>query len=321
MAEGKPVVGVDVGGTNVRAAVFDPESWRWLAPPRRRAIAERAGQVVDLIAQTVRQAVGDAGLPLEAIGGVGVGLPGIVDPGAGRSLYAVNLPQWKGGPVREWLQARLGLPVQVENDVRAGGLAEFLLGAGKGRRSMIYVSVGTGVGGALFVEGRRWLGATFQAGEIGHMVLDPSEAAPLCRCGQRGDAEAYLSGRAIEEAARTSLGLGLSAGEVLEAGRNPEHPAAHLRAQVITYLALLLSNLQKLLDPEVLVVGGGMGLHPAYPVEEAARRVWGQEALEAAQGPRVRRAALGSHSGLYGAALLAAGWDETVSVPSPWAPC
>ncbi|HEY8531447.1 MAG TPA: ROK family protein, partial [Limnochorda sp.] len=217
MATGKPVVGVDVGGTNVRAAVFDPATWRWLAPPRRRALAEGAGQVVDLIAQTVRQAVGDAGLPLEAIGGVGVGFPGIVDPGAGRSLYAVNLPEWKGGPVRAWLEARLGLPVQVENDVRAGGLAEFRLGAGKGRRSMVYVSVGTGIGGALFVEGRRWLGATFQAGEIGHMVLDPSEAAPLCRCGQRGDAEAYLSGRAIEEAARRSLGLGLSAGEVLEA--------------------------------------------------------------------------------------------------------
>lgn len=320
MARGKPVVGVDVGGTNVRAAVFDPGRWQWLAPPRRRAVSEGADQVVDLIAQTVRQAVEDAGLCLDEIGCVGVGFPGIVDPQAGESLYAVNLPRWKGGPVREWLETRLGLPVQVENDVRAGGLGEFLLGAGKGRQSMVYVSAGTGIGGALFVEGRPWLGATFQAGEIGHMVLDPSETAPLCRCGQRGDAEAILSGRAIEEAARTSLGLGLSAGEVLEAGRNPEHPASPLRAQVMTYLALLLSNLQKLLDPEILVVGGGLGLHPAYPVEEAARRVWGQEALEAKQGPQVRRAALGSHSGLYGAALLAAGWDGPSSTASPETP-
>lgn len=317
MAGTQLVVGVDVGGTNVRAAVFDVHHWRWLAPPRRQAVAEGGDRLMDLVAETVRAAVDDAGLGLEAIGAVGVGFPGIVDPEAGAARHAVNLPQWKGGPVREWLEARLGRPVRVENDVRVAGLGEFLLGAGQGRRSLVYISAGTGLGGALFAEGRPWRGATFQAGEMGHMILDPSENAPLCRCGRRGDAESYLSGRAIEEAARSSLRRDLSASEALEAGQAGDHPAHRLRAQVTRYLALLLSNLQMLLDPEVLVVGGGLGVHPAYPVEEAGRAAWGQDARAGEGGPQVRRAVLGAHSGLYGAALLAAGWDGLQGAPCP----
>lgn len=309
MASGKSVVGVDVGGTNVRAAVFGPNCRQWLAPPVRRAVAEEADHVVDLVARTVRQAIEQANVGMEEIGAVGVGFPGIIDPQTGVSRFAVNLPRWTGGPLREWLEARLGLPVRVENDVRAGGLGEFLLGAGMGSGSMVYVSVGTGVGGALFLGGRAWPGATFQAGEIGHVVLDPSDEAPLCRCGQRGDAEALLSGRAIEETAQVLLASESTAGDVLEAGRDPDHPARELRERVTRYLMLLIANIQRLLDPERIVIGGGLGLHRAYPVEEAAAAT-GRAGLEFQAMPSVRRAALGPHSGLFGAALVAQGCDQ-----------
>ena len=317
MAGTQLVVGVDVGGTNVRAAVFDVHHWRWLAPPRRQAVAEGGDRLMDLVAETVHAAVDDAGLGLEAIGAVGVGFPGIVDPEAGASRHAVNLPQWKGGPVREWLEARLGRPVRVENDVRVAGLGEFLLGAGQGRRSLVYISAGTGLGGALFAEGRPWRGATFQAGEMGHMILDPSEKAPLCRCGRRGDAESYLSGRAIEEAARWSppsrpvreRGFGGWAG-----GRSPGSSSAGPGDEVPRPPSIQPADAPRPRGP-----GGrrGIGGPPAYPVEEAGRAAWGQDARAGEGGPQVRRAVLGAHSGLYGAALLAAGWDGLQGAPCP----
>lgn len=310
-ASAKPlVVGADVGGSNTRAALF--RGLARLHEPIVRPTVQDPEQLVPAIATAIGDAIAHArreGLlaPGEPVQAAGVGFPGVVDARSGVSVRAGNLPRWPGGPVARSLEARLGLPVAIENDVRAGGLGEVAAGAARGAGIAVYVSIGTGVGGAVFLDGDALYGASGSAGEIGHMVLDASACQARCRCGQAGDAEALLGGYAIESACQ-----GMRATRILEAGARGVPGCRDVYEALVRYLDMLLVNVCAAYNPGVVVVGGGLGTHPAYPLEAATARFAATAPAWLQGRTRICRAALGPHSGITGAAVAALrrlGWQ------------
>lgn len=297
------VIAVDVGGSNVRAALFEGVERRGEVVVR--PTPEGAGEVLDAICDAVRAVAILHGLKPGDVRAVGVGFPGVFDPVRGVSVQAGNLRGWRGGPVAGPLEARLGWPVAVDNDVRAGAYGELRAGAATDVDDVVYVSIGTGVGGAVFVGGRPYLGSGFAAGELGHMVLDASAEGAACRCGQTGHVEALLSGYAIEAAAQAVTGRRWSASEALLAGREGAPGLDGLYRSVVRYLALFLATAAAALAPQRIVVGGGLGTHPAYPVEAACDALQRLAPAWVARDARVVRARLGPWSGLTGAAVLA----------------
>jgi glucokinase len=307
-------IGVDIGGTKILAVavdsrgVVDAELWA-RTPPSGQELLDAVAQLVSSLR------------PPETTVAVGVGAPGLVDED-GVLRFAPNLPAIVGLPIRDGLEARLsGSWVRVGNDASFAGWAEHVLGAGRGHRDLLLVTLGTGIGGGIVSGGRLQEGANGFAGEIGHMVVDPQ--GPACPCGKRGCWERWASGSGLGRLGREAVAAGL-AGRVVElAGGDPEairgehvtraatEGDADARAVMDSFawwLALGLANLANIFDPATIVLGGG--LVEAGPIFLEPTRLAFAELVEAAvYRPPVAivPARMGARSGAIGAALLARG--------------
>ena len=240
------IVGVDLGGTQVRLAIADQAGV--ITSVSRAATPELAGPqgTIAWLAAEVRR-LGPGRRPLV----VGVGVPGPCDPGTGVLINPPNLAGWpRNLPFGRLLAEALGAPVHLENDANLAALAELRRGAGRGVGNLVYVTWSTGIGAGLILGGQLYSGPHGSAGEIGHMVLDP--AGPLCSCGTRGCTEAYASGSAI--ARRT----GRPAAEVFAAALRGEREALEVVQDAAGMVGLALMNLANLVDPELIVMGGGI---------------------------------------------------------------
>jgi len=276
--------------------------------------------VIERMTQAAQEAVRRLKLDWDAIRGVGVGAPGPVDPDAGVVHYTPNLPGWEEVPLASQLGASLGVPVFLENDVNLGTLGEYMLGAGQGTKDMVGIFVGTGIGGGLIIDGKLHSGYRHAAAEIGHMILLAD--GPVCGCGKRGCAEALASRTAIER----DIWLGINAGRTSLipelTGSDPEQLTSGVLAQalregdplvseVVTraqwYLGLLTASIVNLVDPEMIVFGGGLieALEDNFlsPIRVTARQYFLQQA--GADQVRIVAAKLGDHAGVLGAAALA----------------
>lgn len=288
-------VGVDVGGTAVKLGVCTGDG-RVVA--RGGVAFERsapAGEMLDRIAAAVTTLVADAG-PVRA---VGVGAPGQLDPGRRTLRRAINLPEWRDVPVPDLLRSRLGIPVVLENDANCAAWGESRAGAGRGVRSLVLLTLGTGVGGGIVLDGELWTGTRGVAGALGHLVIDP--AGPLCGCGQRGCLEQFASATAI--ARRFGRGSADAAFEAARAG-DPDGTAAIDEA--CEALAIAAADVIHMLQPDLLLLGGGLtgaGDALLLPVRERVGRHVRPLWLE---GTHIDLAALGGDAGWIGAALLAA---------------
>ena len=319
----KAIVGVDLGGTSIYAAVVDAGDGRVLGTAKRKTRAERgASIVVDRLLATIERAISASGLSQKAILGLGIGVPGPVDPPKGLVVRCPNLgPTWDNFYLGDELTRRLGKPVVVNNDVNVGAVGEHRHGAGRGTRDMLAIFVGTGIGGGLILGGKLYAGCRNSAAEVGHMVIEAEGA--LCGCGERGHAEALASRTAIERYIREALAAGQPSiipelrqkakGDLLTAGIiGDAYDAGDLvtisavrRAQY--YLGLLLASCVNFFDPEKIVIGGGLleRMGDAYlePVRETAQ----QHYINKHNLDRVAivRARLGDQAGAIGAAELA----------------
>ena len=313
------MVGVDVGGTKTAAAVVDGQG-RLSGRVQRPTEVGDAARTLAGIAATVRLAVQAAGLTLADMDAVGLGIPGQVDPVAGVGQYSVNLG-WRDAPVRAWLEAELGLPCAVENDVSVAALGESRFGVGRGLPTLVYLVVGTGIAARVVVEGRLYRGVNGLAGEIGHLVFEPD--GPLCKCGARGCLEALAAGPAIAARAREGLlagrasslaaGLaqadGLTAHAVLAAAEAGDGWASEVVAAAAAYLARAVATLLTLYDPAVVVLGGGLAHSgPLWMAElhaELARQAAQSPLLDELYHPaQVVVSPLGDDAALLGAASL-----------------
>jgi glucokinase len=315
----KPVIGIDLGGTKILAAVVDPAGTiRGLSKRRTRAELGPV-EVIARVTETAREAAAEAGLTMAGVAAVGIGVPGPLDPQTGVVSYAPNLPGWEKIPLGRKLSDVLGVPVYAENDVNVGTLGEYVRGAGRGTRDMVGIFVGTGVGGGIILDGALRGGYRHAAGEIGHMVV--AAGGPYCGCGRQGCLEAVASRTAIERDLRAGVANGrenllfefagpglerLTSGVLADAWDAGCPLTREIIGRAQWYLGLHAASIINLIDPEMLVYGGGlveaMGDRFLAPI-----RAIGYEHLLQQSGPLVRivPAELGDNAGVLGAAVVA----------------
>jgi len=307
---------VDLGGTKILSMIVD-EKGRILGEDRRPTEASEGPEVgLERIAASLEAVMAEAGLTRDDLRAAGVCSPGPIDPVHGVLPEASNLPGWINVPIRQYLADRLGVPVILEHDATAAAYGEFVYGAGRGFRNIIYITVSTGIGGGFVLDGRLYRGASGAAGEIGHITIEAE--GPPCFCGKPGHVEGLASGRAIAREAQTVLGRGgsplmarlaeedgqLSAATVQRAAEGGDSEAIRILRRAGYYLGIGFAACVDIFNPEVLVIGGGLRhmrdfyLGPAE--EEMTRRAW-QESLKVV---RVLQVELGDYSGAMGVAAL-----------------
>ncbi len=301
----KHVIALDVGGTGMKAALVGADG-ELLHQARRPTGRERGPDAVvegilDFAAELRAHGIRAHGEPASA---AGVAVPGIVDEAEGVAAYAANLG-WRDVPLRALLAGRLGgVPVALGHDVRTGGLAEGRIGAGRGADRFLFVPLGTGIAGAIGIDGKAEAGAHGFAGEIGHIVVRPGGAE--CPCGQRGCLERFASASAVSRAwAEASGDPDADAADCAKAVASGDERAARVWQEAVDALADGLVTALTLLDPRTLIIGGGLaeaGETLFTPLREAVRRRVTFQKL-----PSLVPAALGDTAGCLGAGLLA--WD------------
>ena len=302
--EGRLVIGLDVGGTNTTGALAGPDGTilEKIRRPTDRAGGALAGR--RLIAEMVTALMGHAAASGSRVERIGVGFGGPVDYGRGIVLLSHQVEGWESVPLREELQDRFGVAVVVDNDANAGTLAEWRFGAGRGVDDLLYVNVGTGIGGGVIAGGRLVRGARNLAGEIGHVVV--IRDGPRCTCGARGCLEACASGDALGRRAGEARGETTTGRQVFELAAAGDRGAAQVLSEVIEDLARGIGAAVGLLNPELVVIGGGLSEAPAALFLEPLRAAIARYCLEgAARGLRVETAELRYDAGVMGAVALA----------------
>ena len=312
-------IGVDLGGTNVSAAAVD--QGKVLTSKKIDTQASKGADVViERIEKIVQKVAEDLDCAPKDFQALCIGAPGAVNLETGMVNDAPNL-DWIDVPLGSILEERLGLPVFVDNDVNVGVLGEFVHGAGRGSQDMVGIFVGTGIGGGVIIDGEMHYGGRGAAGEIGHMVIVPK--GRRCGCGKKGCVEAYASKTAIAAAIRKQINLGkdsylkktlsknknkpLSSRLIEEALKAGDPVTTEVIQEVQFYLGLLTANLVNILDPDVIVFGGGLveqlGEDFLKPIRKSARKYYLQQ--KDAKKVKILASTLGDDAGTIGAAEAA----------------
>jgi glucokinase len=315
-------IGVDVGGTKIAAAVVSPEG-KILNEVRYPTQAVPPNRLIDTIARAITEAKDGF-----EVGGVCVAVPGLILAAENKVIFSPNLHEIEGIPLDKEMGGRIGLSVTVENDANAAAWGEFRYGAGKDVEHMVFITLGTGVGGGVITHGVLLRGAQGAGGELGHVTIDP--AGPRCGCGNRGCLEALASGTAIQRRARevanerpdSALGrlaierqvLGEDVTELAQAG---DEAAITVLEETGMWLGIGLAGFVNIFNPEVIAVGGGAARAGEFILGPARKEVQLRARSPSRDLVEIREATLGPESGVLGAGALARGADgEYVLGPS-----
>ena len=264
------LLGIDIGGTKLAVVVTD-SSGEILHKERIPTEAERGPQeIINSLCAMSRQAMARCGASVETIGGIGVSCGGPLDTSTGIVYSPPNLPNWDAIPLKSLIERELSLPCRVENDANAGALAEMYFGAGRGYRNVVYMTMSTGIGGGLILDGKLFRGTSDTAGEVGHMTILPD--GPLCGCGKRGCLEALCSGPSIARRARELISADKKCGSILlrladnearnitartvmEAARSGDATSLEIVDETARYMAIGIGNIVNVLNPQIIIVG------------------------------------------------------------------
>ena len=313
-------IGVDLGGTNLRAAVVDTSSGTVLASVRADTpIHQGPPAIIDLIVELVQKVMTESGVTSVSLSAAGIGMPGLVDVERGMVILLPNIPgDWSQIPLGQILSQRLGLSVRLINDARAITLAEWTNGAGQGTDSMACYAIGTGIGGGVVVGGRLHLGSGVAAGELGHQIVELNGLR--CNCGGHGCLEMYASGPAIAARGvqaviqRQSMSIAVlaendlnrvTASTVFQAAREGDPCARAILEEVGTYIGIAVSNTIHTLNPQRVVFGGGVMAAGELLMAPIRRTVREHVFLVPVQRVELVMAQLGDNAGLIGAAAWA----------------
>lgn len=297
-----PVIALDVGGTTIKSGIVTAGG-RLCRVRRRPTGADRGPEAVittilTTAAELLETARADGLQPRAA----GVAVPGVVDEEAGVAVWSANVG-FRNVAVRDLLAEHLKLPIVLAHDVRAGGFAEARVGAGAGARHVLFLAIGTGIAAAYVIDGVVVTGAHRAAGEIGHVVVRPG--GPVCGCGGRGCLEAVASAAAVARRYATVSGSPATAAQVAELAAGGDPAAAAVWHDAVEALADGLLTGLALVDPEVVVIGGGLAEAGEQLLDPLRSTLRGR--LTFHHEPRLVRAALGDEAGCLGAGLLAQG--------------
>lgn len=311
---------LDIGGTKILAGLVS-RSGTLLARQRLETRAkDGADDVLERAVDTLRRLVKEAGYSWEAVQAVGCSVPGPLDRVKGVVVFSPNLG-WHDVPLARLLRERLGVPIVIDDDANCAALGEAAVGAARHSRQAVYLTISTGIGGGVVIDGRMYRGAHGLAGEIGHMTLEPD--GPACACGNVGCFEALASGSAIAQRARQALLHGdetmlrtmvpdpteLRAEHVIQAAEAGDSLACQIIETTSMYLGLGLAAVANIFDPEVIVVGGGV-IGANNTILSRAVDVLRARALAPINRlVQVVPAALGDESALWGAAALI--WEDS----------
>ena len=311
--------GVDLGGTNLKLGLVSAGGellHRHDAPTE----ADRGpDHVLARIAQAVRRLADGAQVSLADIAAVGIGSPGPLDSKAGVVVFTPNMAGWRDVPVRDRLQKDLGRPVVLENDANAAAYGEFRCGAGRGISNLVLLTLGTGIGGGIILDGRLFRGSTDTGAELGHMVIQ--YGGRRCGCGNRGCLEAYASatavvgrmGERIEAGDSSTLASArdFTCRDVFEAAQKGDALAKRIVEETADYLAVGITNILHILNPEMVVLTGGM-MGAGDSFLNAIRCRVRETAFERASSAcEICWSTLGGDAGILGAALAAEAFDRT----------
>ncbi len=308
---GRSVIGVDLGGTNLRTALISPSGDILFKQKEATEAAQGHARVIAKLIDHIRQQQEFARKVGRTVVGVGVGAPGVIHAHRGVVVTSPNFPDWDNLPLKQELESAVGIPVSIENDANAAALGEQWRGAAQGIKSMIFLTLGTGVGGGIVLDGKIWHGADGMAGEVGHMTILPD--GRRCGCGNRGCLEMYASSRGIvlnyQERIRAqghSEPLSsLTSSAVYQAASKGDPLAARVMEEMGRYLGIGIANLINIFNPEMVVIGGGV--KDAWPLFIEATRDEVRERAFAypAERTRIVPSVLGDEAGMIGAAGVA----------------
>jgi glucokinase len=322
MAEGSNkaeyVVGVDLGGTKIYAGLFTPNlrllgTSKMSTKPLRGPIS-----VIDRIARCVRDVVDECDSTMDKVRAIGIGAPGTVDGEAGRVLFAPNLV-WEDVALQKELENRLEVPVVVENDANVSMIGVFESELEGKPQTALGIFIGTGIGGALIINGELYSGFSHGAGEIGHLVLKVD--GPKCGCGNLGCFEALASRSAIFRKIQAAIADGqktvltemlgnkienMRSGDLRKAIRNDDKLATKIVEQAAEYTGIAVANILNLLNPEVVVLGGGiMEALGDFMLPIITKTAFDHALPGTAKGVQIKDSILGDKAGILGAAILA----------------
>ncbi|OPX85452.1 MAG: Glucokinase [Pelotomaculum sp. PtaB.Bin104] len=311
------LIGVDLGGTKIHTALATGNGDIVAETRIPTKTARGSAFVIGQIAATVRQLLKQVGVSPASIKVIALGSPGPLDISRGVIQFSPNL-HWHDVPVKLLLEEQLSIKVIIDNDANAAALGEYMFGAGKGTKNMVYITVSTGVGGGLILGGQLYHGSSDGAGEIGHTIVLPD--GPLCNCGARGCLEALSSGTAIAREARCLVNRGGGKNILNRAGGDPgeinsvvvaaaaaegDPEAALIIDQASRYLGIGVANVINLLNPDMVVLGGGV-MEIGEPVWRGIRQEVQSRAFQPSrERAQIVPAALGQRSGVIGAIALA----------------
>jgi glucokinase len=306
---------LDIGGTKILVGLIDQHG-AWLARRRIETLASRgADEVIAGAGATLRTLLHEVGADGVALQAIGCSVPGPLDSKSGKVIFSPNLG-WRDVPFVELLRRQFAVPIAIDDDAHCAALAEWHLGAARGTQSAVYVTISTGIGSGIIIDGRLYSGAHGFAGEVGHITLDRN--GPSCSCGNSGCFEALASGSAIARRAKEAVTSGqktllstfhknpalLTASEVMQAAAAGDAAAVQIIETAAAFLGLGLAAVASAFDPEIIVVGGGVvqanDLLLAHARATFAARVIPPFGSLVSIAP----AALGEESALRGAALL-----------------
>ena len=309
-------VGIDLGGTNIKAGVVDGQG-NILSEAFHKTLARRSyHEIVRDMAGCVAQSLNKAGLTAKDIVSIGVGIPGYADQKTGVVVFCTNLG-WHNIPLRDELQRYYQLPVTIDNDATVAGYAESIAGVSKDAKSSVFLTLGTGVGGSIVINGRPWSGAHGVGSEVGHMTLAMGDIP--CNCGNAGCVEKYTSATAISRMAREACAdhpesaimiraegdlERINAKTVIDAAKAGDPVALQVFDQYCEHLALTINSIICFLDPEMIVLGGGVSHAGDFLLNRVREKVPKYLLYKKLPYSEIRLAKLGNEAGTIGAAMI-----------------
>ena len=306
-------IGIDLGGTNIKVGLVD-ENYNIVAKATCKTDLPRpAEEIADSIAETVWKALNDAKVTIDELNSIGIGTPGTASRDTGVVLYSCNLG-FRNTDLRSLIGARLGKQVYVENDANAAAFGEVLAGAGKGCRDVVVVTLGTGVGGGIIINGEIAPSHRGVGGELGHITVNPDEEA-TCNCGNHGCLEQYASATGVVRIAKKLLAASkeesslrtletVTAKDVFDAAKAGDHLAVEAVEVLGKYLGLVVANVALTVDPDVFVIGGGVSKAGQVLIDVITKYYHKFAKIIGDNKAKVVLAKLGNDAGIYGAARM-----------------
>ena len=312
-------MGVDIGGTKMLAAIFDADG-KMVANMKQPTLAEQGVKaVIERLEGLIEDLIKKNDLEPSGLCGIGIACAGGIDTGRGMvATPSPNLPDWLDVPLRDIIQDKFKVKTCIINDASAAALGEHRFGGGRGTKNLVMLTVGTGIGGGIIVEGKVYLGAVGAAGEFGHMTIDA--AGPKCGCGNSGCLEMLASGRAVEREAikrikegQDSIILAMSGNNmgnvtaemVGKAAKKGDKVANEVIRLAAYYLGIGMVNVVNIFNPEMIIIGGGMAELGERLIGTGRRMVIERAFSVSARAVQIVPAELGNEAGVYGAAVYA----------------